>query len=172
VATWHGLVNTLPWKTAKEVDAFCAVTERLALRAGHQSKAAEYLLRFKELVLNAGRYASGLLKEPPSVAELNDTLQMARGYVELLKPKPSVAESADSTAKNVGKDAPRRALTELNETEKQIIRLVRKKALKGETIANKLGLSSTYIRQPLAKLVRRGFLVNGAEGYRASPKPR
>jgi hypothetical protein len=85
----------MPWSADEDLAVFVAVSERLALRAGLQSEAAKYLVRFKELILNVYRQANDWLPAPPDVAELNDTLQMARGYVELLKVAPVTQPPAE-----------------------------------------------------------------------------
>jgi hypothetical protein len=55
-----------------------------------------------------------------------------------------------------------------NPTDEKIIKLVRRKAMKGETIANNLGLSYGYVRRRLALLVKKGRLRPTDNGYRTS----
>jgi hypothetical protein len=52
----------------------------------------------------------------------------------------------------------------LNETERRILARCRRKAHKGERIANWLGLSYGHVRRVLGRLVREGRLRNTAEG--------
>jgi hypothetical protein len=56
----------------------------------------------------------------------------------------------------------------LNETQRSIVRLCRRKALKGEVVASRLGLSYEYIRHVLAHLVKTGHLRNTDNGYLAT----
>jgi hypothetical protein len=57
---------------------------------------------------------------------------------------------------------------ELIPTERRILTLCRRKAIKGERLANKhLQLSYDYVRRLLARLVREGRLRNTNQGYRA-----
>jgi hypothetical protein len=57
------------------------------------------------------------------------------------------------------------APSELSETEAGIMNLVRSKPMKGEIIAQKMGLSYDYTRQVLAKMSRKGLIRNGRDGY-------
>jgi hypothetical protein len=55
---------------------------------------------------------------------------------------------------------------ELSETERKILRLCKRKALKGERIALKVGVTYDHARRLLAKLRKEGRLKNTADGYR------
>jgi hypothetical protein len=55
----------------------------------------------------------------------------------------------------------------LNDTQRAIIKLVRRKALKGLAIANKLGMNHDYIRTVLAGMVEDHHLEKVEDGYRA-----
>jgi hypothetical protein len=55
----------------------------------------------------------------------------------------------------------------LNDTERAILKLCRRRAYKGETIAHEVGLSyGGHIRRVLSGLVKRGFLRVTEDGYR------
>jgi hypothetical protein len=54
----------------------------------------------------------------------------------------------------------------LNQTEKKIVQLCRRKALPGTAIIRKVELSPEHGRRVLAKLVRENHLSNGQDGYR------
>jgi hypothetical protein len=63
---------------------------------------------------------------------------------------------------------PRRPDSKLSDTERAILKLCRRKAMKGETIASHqtVGLSFDHVRRVLARLVKEERLANGPDGYR------
>jgi hypothetical protein len=82
------------------------------------------------------------------------------------QPAPAAAESTAS--EGAERPADQTTTVRLNETEREIIRLVRRKAMRGEDIADEVGISFGYARQVLARLVRNERLVNDERGYRAT----
>jgi hypothetical protein len=57
----------------------------------------------------------------------------------------------------------------LSDTEQKILELCRQKALKGERIAQKIGLAYDYVRRLLSRLTKEGHLKNTpADGYRTT----
>jgi hypothetical protein len=61
-----------------------------------------------------------------------------------------------------------RSFNDLKDSEKKIVQAVRTKSMKGQKIAEKVGLDYNYTRSLLAGLVREGFLTKDEDGYRAN----
>jgi hypothetical protein len=57
---------------------------------------------------------------------------------------------------------------ELKGTKKKILALVRRRPLKGEAIANEVGLCYEYTRRLLGQMSRDGYLTNDDKGYHAA----
>lgn len=61
---------------------------------------------------------------------------------------------------------PAKSQPRLNQTEKKILSLCRRRHYKGELLANKVGLAYDYARRVFAKLVKAKLLRNDENGYR------
>jgi hypothetical protein len=61
-----------------------------------------------------------------------------------------------------------RSFNDLKDSEKNIVQSVRKNSMKGQKIAEKVGLEYNYTRSLLSGLVRESFLTKDEDGYRAN----
>ena len=74
-----------------------------------------------------------------------------------------LTETDEKTGNTTSSSVPQRRLSK---TDLRILEACREESYKGETLANKVGLSFDYARRLFARLVKDGFLTNDEDGYR------
>jgi hypothetical protein len=97
---------------------------------------------------------------------LDDCLARVEADLKALSPAGGPKNRSGGRATHVAEQSVVPPSRPPNQTEKRILTHCRRKAHKGERIANRLGLSYDHVRGVCARLVKHGHLKKTANGYR------